>query len=71
MHEGPQHCGTPEEQPDLELVVRRAVCASRDVFQAGVILQGASGASNEQIATAMKTRSATASKWRIRFCATG
>ena len=58
---------TPEEQADLELVVRRTTSASRDVFRAGVILRAASGASNEQIAAAMKTRPATPSKWRGRF----
>ncbi len=58
---------TPEEQADLELVVRRPSSAARDVFRAGVILRAASGASNEQIAAAMDTRPATASKWRGRF----
>ena len=58
---------TPEEQGDLESVVRRASSAARDVFRAGVILRAAAGASNEQIAMAMKTRPATASKWRGRF----
>src|SRR5271166_871083 len=57
----------PEEQADLELVVRRTTSASRDVFRAGVILRAAAGASNEQIAAAMKTRPATVSKWRGRF----
>jgi transposase len=58
---------TPEEQADLELVVRRPTSAARDVFRAGVILRAATGASNQQIATVMKTRPATASKWRGRF----
>src|SRR5450631_1323752 len=58
---------TPEEQGDLESVVSRATSAARDVFRAGVILRAAAGASNEQIAMAMKTRPATASKWRGRF----
>lgn len=58
---------TPEEQVHLELVERRSTGATRDVFRAGVILRAAAGASNEQIAVAMKTRPATASKWRGRF----
>jgi len=58
---------TPEEQSHLESVVRRATSAARDVFRARVILLAATGASNEQIAVAMKTRPATASKWRGRF----
>jgi len=58
---------TAEEQADLELVVRRPTSAARDGFRAGVILRAAAGASNEQIAVAMKTRPATASKWRGRF----
>ena len=41
---------TPEEQADLELVVRRTTSAARDVFRAGVILRAASGASNDHIA---------------------
>ncbi len=57
----------PEEQANLELVVRRATSTARDVFRAGMILQAAAGASNEQIAATMKTRPATASKWRGRF----
>lgn len=58
---------TPEEQAHLESVERRATSAARDVFRAGVILRAAAGASNEQIAVAMRTRPATASKWRGRF----
>ena len=58
---------TPEEQADLELVVRRPTSAARDVFRAGVILRAAAGTSNEEIAAAMDTRPATASKWRGRF----
>ncbi len=58
---------TLEEQAHLESVVRRATSTARDVFRAGLILQAAAGASNEQIAAAMKTRPATASKWRGRF----
>jgi transposase len=58
---------TAEEQADLESVVRGTTSAAREVFRAGVILRAAAGASNEQIATAMKTRPATASKWRGRF----
>ena len=58
---------TPEEQAHLESVEHRATSAARDVFRAGVILRAAAGASNEQIAVAMKTRPATASKWRGRF----
>src|SRR5664279_2597961 len=58
---------TPDEQADLELVERRTTSAARDVFRAGVILHAAAGASNEQIAAAMKTRTATVSKWRGRF----
>lgn len=57
----------PEEKAELELVVRRATSAARDVFRAGVILRAATGAGNKQIATAMKTRPATVSKWRSRF----
>ncbi|MDE2463370.1 MAG: IS630 family transposase [Alphaproteobacteria bacterium] len=58
---------TPEERSDLELIEGRATSAKRDVFRAGVILLAAAGASNEEIARAMKTRPATASKWRGRF----
>lgn len=58
---------TREEQADLESVARRATSAARDVFRASLILRAAAGASNEQIAVAMKTRPATASKWRGRF----
>src|SRR5271165_5295244 len=58
---------TPAEQADLELVARRSTSAARDVFRAGVILRVAAGASNEEIAAAMATRAATASKWRGRF----
>ena len=58
---------TPEERSDLELVERRATCAKRDVFRAGIILRAAAGASNEEIAADLKTRPATASKWRGRF----
>lgn len=58
---------TPEERSDLESIERRATSAKRDVFRAGVILLAAAGASNEEIAMAMKTRPATASKWRGRF----
>lgn len=58
---------TPEERSDLESVERRATSAKRDVFRAGIILRAAGGASNEEIAAAMKTRPATASKWRGRF----
>jgi len=58
---------TPEEKAELELVARRPTSAARDVFRAGVILQAARGASNEEIAVALKTRPATASKWRGRF----
>ena len=58
---------TPEEQAELELVVRRTTSAARDVFRAGVILRASTGASNEEIAAAMDTRPATASKWRGRF----
>ena|SRR5436190_18313232 len=58
---------TPEEQADLELIVRRPTSAARDVFRAGVILRAAAGCSNEEIAAAMRTRPATASKWRGRF----
>jgi len=58
---------TPEEQADLQLVVRRTTSAARDVFRAGVIVRAATGASNEEIAAAMKTRPATVSKWRGRF----
>src|SRR5438034_3143166 len=58
---------TPEEQADLELIVRRPTSAARDVFRAGVILHVAAGSSNEEIAAAMRTRPATASKWRGRF----
>ena len=58
---------TPEEQADLESMARRPTSAARDVFRAGVILLAAAGASNEQIALAMGTRPATASKWRGRF----
>ncbi len=57
----------PEEQADLELVVRRPTSAARDVFRAGLILRAAAGAGNEQIAAAMNTRAATVSKWRGRF----
>ena len=48
---------TPQEQADLELVVRRPTSAARDVFRAGVILRAAAGASNEDIAAAMDTAS--------------
>ena len=58
---------TAEEQGFLQAVVRRSTSAARDVFRAGVILRAAAGASNEQIAAAMQTRPATASKWRGRF----
>ncbi len=58
---------TPEEQGHLESVERRATSTKRDAFRASVILRAAAGASNEQIAEAMKTRPATASKWRGRF----
>lgn len=58
---------TPEERSHLESVERRATSAKRDVFRAGVILRAAEGASNEEIAAALKTRPATASKWRGRF----
>jgi transposase len=58
---------TSEEQSVLELVARRATSAARDVFRARLILSAAAGASNEQIAAALKTRAATASKWRGRF----
>lgn len=58
---------TPEERSDLESVERRATSAARDVFRAGVILRAAAGASNEEIAAALRTRPATASKWRGRF----
>lgn len=58
---------TPEEKSELESMVRRPTSAARDVFRAGVILQAARGASNEGIAVALKTRPATASKWRGRF----
>lgn len=58
---------TPGERSDLESVERRATSAKRDVFRAGIILRAAAGASNEEIAAAMKTRPATASKWRGRF----
>jgi transposase len=58
---------SPDEQILLESIARRATSAARDVFRAGVILRAAAGASNEQIAAAMKTRPATASKWRGRF----
>lgn len=58
---------TSQEQKELELVERRATSSRRDAFRAKVILRAASGASNEEIAAAMKTRPATASKWRGRF----
>jgi transposase len=58
---------TQEEQAHLESVERRDTSAKRDAFRAGVILRAAAGASNEQIAAAMQTRPATASKWRGRF----
>ena len=58
---------TPEERSHLESVERRATSAKRDVFRAGVILRAAAGASNEEIAAALKTRPATVSKWRGRF----
>ena len=57
----------PEEQSFLEAVERRATSAKRDVFRAGVILRAAAGASNAEIAASMRTRPATASKWRGRF----
>jgi transposase len=58
---------TPDEQANLELVMRRPTSTARDVLRAGVILDAATGASNQQIAAAMKTRPATVSKWRGRF----
>ena len=58
---------TAEEQGDLESIVRRTASAARDVFRACMILRAAAGASNEEIAAAMKTRPATVSKWRGRF----
>lgn len=58
---------TPEEQTHLESVERRLTSAPRDVFRARVILRAAAEASNEEIAAALKTRPATASKWRGRF----
>ena len=41
---------TPDEQADLELVMRRPTSTARDVLRAGVILDAATGASNQQIA---------------------
>ena len=58
---------TPEEKAHLESVERRPTSAARDAFRAGLILRAAAGASNEELAAAMQTRPATASKWRGRF----
>lgn len=55
------------EREHLQAVVRRATSARRDVFRAQIILDAAGGLSNEAIAAAHRTRTATVSKWRNRF----
>ena len=62
---------TAEEQIHLESPARRATSAARDVFRAKVILRAAGGASNEEIAEGLHTRTATVGKWRNRFLKDG
>jgi len=57
------------EREQLLARVRRATSPMRDVFRAGIVLDAATGLSNEAIAAARKTRPATVSKWRGRFLA--
>ena len=55
------------EREHLQTIVRRATSPRRDAFRAQIILDAASGLSNEAIAAARRTRPATVSKWRGRF----
>lgn len=55
------------EREHLQTVVRRATSTRRDIFRAQIIVDAASGVSNEAIAAARHTRPATVSKWRNRF----
>jgi hypothetical protein len=56
-----------EEIQTLQDWTRRGKSEHRLVERAGIILLAGEGRSNEQIARALKTRTARVSKWRQRF----
>lgn len=58
---------TGEETSRLQEWTRRGKTEQRLVERAGIILLASEGRTNEQIATALKTRTARVSKWRQRF----
>lgn len=58
---------TPDERETLEQWTRRGKSEHRSVERARIILLAGQGRTNQQIATALRTRTARVSKWRQRF----
>lgn len=62
---------TDEDRSTLESWVRCSTTEQRYVFRARIILAAAGNASTESIAGELGVRTATVSKWRTRFAASG
>ena len=62
---------TPADQHELESWVRASTTEQRRVLRARIVLAAASGDSTTDIARALHVRTATVSKWRIRFAQHG
>ena len=58
---------TTEEEAELERLIRAPRTQRRYGDRARIVLEAARGKSTIDIATAMRTRPATVSKWRVRF----
>ncbi len=58
---------SPEQRAELEARVRRYTLPYRDVVRAKIVLMGAAGLDNDEIAARLDTRREIVSKWRKRF----
>src|SRR3974390_1092160 len=61
----------PEERAELERLVRTHTTPKRTAERAQIILWGAEGQTNVEIARKFRTRVARISKWRTRFAREG
>ncbi len=61
----------PEQRAELERLVRTHTTPKRTVERAQIILWGAQGQTNVEIARKLRTRVARISKWRTRFAKVG